>query len=74
MGEWLAFVQWPQCQEMARPGIVFEVQNDAGQSLFTPCVVPLGELPFDWKSPPVRFRAISEPPPRHSAPLPRPQK
>jgi hypothetical protein len=74
MGEWLAFAQWPLCREMARPGIIFEVQNGAGQSLFTPCVVALTELPLDWKSPPIRFRAITEPAPRRSAPLPPPQK
>jgi hypothetical protein len=73
MSEWLAFAQWAQCREMARPGIIFEIQNGEGQSLFTPCVVPLVEVPFDWRSPPVRFRAIPEPAPQRSVPLPGPR-
>ena len=72
MSEWLAYEQWPQCREMVRPGIIFEIQNAAGQSMLTPCVVPLPALPFDWQLPPIRFRAIAEPPPQRSAPLPGP--
>jgi hypothetical protein len=30
------------------------------------------ETPFDWKSPPTRFRAVEEKPPTHSAPIPEP--
>ena len=73
MSEWMAIAQWQQCREMERPGIVFEIQNAAGQSMFTPCVMPLPPLPFDWKSPPLRFRAVKEPAPEHSSPIPPPK-
>ena len=59
--------------KMSRPGaagIIFEIGNAEGKSLFTPCVMPLPPMPFDWKSAPVRFRAVAEPPAQHSAPLP----
>jgi hypothetical protein len=74
MGEWIAIAQWEQCREMARPGIVFEIRNGDGNSMFTPCVVPLPPAPFDWKSPPVEFRAVREDDtnPGRSAPLPKP--
>jgi hypothetical protein len=39
--------------------------------LLTPCVVPL-EVPFDWRSPPLKFRLVAEPEPRHSDPIPAP--
>ena len=29
MGEWIAIEQWERCVEMARPGIVFEIRNEA---------------------------------------------
>ena len=70
VSEWMAIAQWQQCRAMERPGIVFEIQNAAEQSMFTPCVVPMPPPPFDWKSPPVRFRAVTERPPEHSAPIP----
>lgn len=70
MAEWVDFDRWPDCPEMATPGIVFEVGNDAGQSLVTPCVVPL-EWPAGW-APPVRFRAVVAPAPSHSGPIPKP--
>jgi hypothetical protein len=73
MGEWISIAQWHECERMARAGIVFEIRNAEGRSLFSPCVVPLPPMPFDWKQPPVRFRAISEQKPEHSAPLPRPK-
>ena len=41
MGEWMAIAQWHECEQMARPGIVFELRNSEGQSLFTPCVAQL---------------------------------
>jgi hypothetical protein len=31
-------------------------------------------LPFDWKSPPVQFRLVEEPKPRHSEPVPKPRQ
>lgn len=73
MSEWISIAQWQECVNMARPGIIFEIRNAEGQSLLTPCVVPLPNMPFDWKSPPVRFRAVAEPRPEHSTPIPPPK-
>jgi hypothetical protein len=73
MGEWMAIAEWQRCLEMARPGIVFEMRNAAGQSLFTPCVPVVPSTPFDWTSPPLKFRAVREAPPEHSAPIPPPK-
>lgn len=72
MSEWIAIAQWEKCLELARPGVIFEISNAEGKSLFTPCVVPLPQVPFDWKSAPIRFRAIKEPAPQRSAPIPPP--
>jgi len=71
MGEWIDFDRWHECVEMERPGIIFEVSNQADLRLFTRCVVPL-EVPFDWESRPVRFRVVPAPLPRRSDPLPEP--
>ena len=71
--DWVAIAQWQQCPAMERPGIVFEIQNAAGQSMFTQCVVPMPPPPFVWASPPVRFRAVTEQPPEHSTPIPPPK-
>ena len=73
MGEWLSITEWQNCVQLARPGIIFEIRNADGQSLFTPCVYPLPAMPFDWKSPPVMFRAIPQPKPEHSPPMPPPK-
>jgi hypothetical protein len=73
MSEWMAIERWPECVKLARPGIVFEIQNAGRQSLFTPCVEPLPAMPLDWTSPPVRFRAVREGRPQHSPPLPAPK-
>jgi len=73
MSEWIDFDRWHECMAMARPGIVFEIANADGQRLFTPCVLPLPPVPFDWKSPPLQFRAVAEPPAERSAPLPEPK-
>ena len=70
MGEWIAIAQWHECEKMARPGIIFELRNSDGQSLLTPCVAQIPPTPFDWKSPPVMFRAIPAPKPQHSTPMP----
>lgn len=70
MSEWMAIEQWEQCRALAKPGIVFELQNAEGLSMITPCVVPAPAAPFDWKSAPVRFRAIVEPKPERSEPIP----
>ena len=40
MSEWMAIAQWQECEKLARPGIIFELRNSEGQSLFTPCVRP----------------------------------
>lgn len=74
MSEWMAIAQWEKCRELARPGVIFEISNADGKSLFTLCVMPLPPVPFDWKSPPLRFRAIAEPVPQRSSPLPTPSK
>jgi hypothetical protein len=71
-GGWISMEDWARCVELSRPGIVFEIRNAEGLSLFTPCVMPLPAMPFDWKSPPLRFRAVAEPPPERSAPIPLP--
>jgi hypothetical protein len=73
MSDWIPYERWQDCVRMERPGYVFEVANDRGRSLFTPCTVPL-RLPFDWTTPPTRFRLVAEPPPRRSSPIPAPQK
>ena len=73
MSEWLAIAEWQRCVEMARPGIVFEIRNAEGNSLFTPCVTPLPAMPFDWKGPPVEFRPVPESAPLHSTPIPPPK-
>jgi hypothetical protein len=73
MSEWIAIAQWHQCRDLERPGIVFELQNVEGLSLFTPCTQDVPKAPFDWTSPPVRFRAIAEPKPERSSPLPSPR-
>ena len=73
MGEWMAIDDWERCLEMARPGIVFEIRNAEGLSLFTPCVIPLPDMPFDWATGPVEFRAVVEAAPEHSTPIPPPK-
>lgn len=72
VGEWMPIERWPECLRLAKPGIIFELSNAEGKTMFTPCVMPLPPAPFDWKSTPVRFRAIPEPVPQHSSPLPAP--
>ena len=74
MGEWISIEQWQECERLARPGIVFEISNAEGKSMFTPCVVPLPPAPFDWKSAPLRFRTVPEAVPERSAPIPPPKR
>ena len=71
MSEWIAIEKWHECGKLARPGIVFEIRNADGQSLLTPCVQPLPNMPFDWSSPAIRFRAVAERVPERSAPIPK---
>ena len=73
MGEWIAIAQWHECQKMAQPGIIFELKNSDGQRLFASCADQLPPTPFDWKSPPLMFRAITAPKPQHSTPMPPPK-
>jgi hypothetical protein len=72
MSEWMAISEWERCVEMARPGIVFEIRNRDGLSMFAPCATALPDAPFDWKLPPLEFRAVAEAPPVRSNPLPPP--
>jgi hypothetical protein len=58
---------------MTRPGIVFELKNAEGLTLLTPCVATVPATPYGWKSPPVMFRAVQAPKPRHSEPMPPPK-
>jgi hypothetical protein len=74
VSEWMAIAQWHECERLTRPGIVFEIQNAEGLSLFTPCTPTIPQMPFDWKSPPVRFRAVLQERPRHSEPIPAPKR
>jgi hypothetical protein len=73
MSDWMAIAEWHRCAEFVRPGIVFELRNAAGQSMFTHCVTPLPPSPFDWNSPAIQFRAVKEPPPERSTPIPPPK-
>jgi len=61
MDEWIAIERWAECQQMARPGFVFEIRNGAGQSLLAGRG-PLLSQPFDWSAGPVRFRMVREGP------------
>lgn len=72
MSEWYPIDRWQDCQSLARPGTVFELQNAEGKSLVTHCG-PLPAYPFDWTTGPVRFRQVIEQAPSHSAPLPPPR-
>jgi hypothetical protein len=71
--DWISIADWARCIELSRPGIVFEIRNAEGLSLFTPCVMPPPEAPFDWKLPPLEFRAVPESAPEHSDPIPLPR-
>lgn len=73
MSEWTPISEWHQCVELAKPGIIFEIRNAEGQSLFTGCTSAFS-TPFDWKSPPIVFRAIPAPKPVHSEPMPEPRR
>ena len=72
MNEWMAIAQWHECQKMARPGIVFELKNADGQTLLSTCAAEVPAKPFDWKSPPLVFRAVAAPAPQRSTPMPPP--
>lgn len=72
-GGWISMEDWARCVELSRAGIVFEIRNAEGLSLFTPCVMPPPDAPFDWKLPPLEFRPVPEAPPERSDPIPLPQ-
>ena len=74
MDGWMTIAQWHTCANWAGPGMVFELANAEGQSMFSPCVRPVPAAPWDWTSPPDRFRPVSAMPQRHSEPLPLPVK
>ena len=74
MTEWIDIARWPEGAAMTRPGVVFELRNADGLTMRTPWVQPLPSAPFDWRSPPVAFRAIPEPPAVRSDPLPAPSQ
>jgi hypothetical protein len=74
MSDWVPIVQWSECRQMERPGIIFELRNAEGLSMFSPCAATLPAAPQDWKSPPVAFRAIAGQRPRHSTPIPKAEK
>ena len=74
MSDWVDIKDWDLCAQMERPGIVFEVRNAEGQSMLTPCTQLLPKPPFDWKSAPLKFRAVTEPPSQHSSPIPKPKQ
>lgn len=73
MSDWMDFEHWAECEQLARPGYVFEVVNGEEQRLFTNCVQPLVK-PWDWTSDPVRFRLVPEQQPRRSKPMPKPDR
>ena len=70
----MAIAQWHECVKLARPGVVFEIRNAQGQSMLSPCVQPVPQAPFDWTSPPLRFRVVAAERPRHSSPMPAPKR
>jgi hypothetical protein len=69
---WIPMDEWARCVELSRPGIVFEIRNGEVLSLFTECVQPPPDAPFDWKLPPLEFRPVLESPAEHSDPIPKP--
>jgi len=73
MSEWVDFSRWPDCKEMERPGIVFEVANAEDLRMLTPCAVQF-QVPLDWKSGPMRFRPVAQSRPQHSSPIPAPRE
>ncbi len=72
LNDWRPMQDWRQCVQLARPGLIFEIRNAEGLSLFAECSETPPAAPWDWKSPPVEFRPIAEPTPRHSTPMPKP--
>jgi hypothetical protein len=74
MSEWMDIARWPECVEMMKSGVVFEIRNAEGRTMLTPCVQPLPQMPFDWKSRPTQFRAVAERRPEHSSPMPEPKR
>jgi len=62
-----------RARRAAAPGIVFELKNAEGRTMLSPCVAQVPAKPFDWKSPPVMFRAVDAPKPQRSTPMPPPK-
>jgi hypothetical protein len=68
--EWFPIKEWGRCAELARTGLVFEIRNSDGLSLFAECSTLIPEAPWDWQSPPIEFRAVPQLPAERSMPLP----
>jgi hypothetical protein len=73
MSEWMSIDRWAECRTMERPGIIFEVRNAVGQTMLTRCT-PTPLRSFDWTSGPTQFRAVPDPGPRRSGPIPPPRE
>jgi hypothetical protein len=71
MADWVPIAKWHDCASMVRPGIIFELRNADGESLFSPCSQNLPTTPFDWKSPPTEFRPVMAEKPHRSGPMPK---
>jgi hypothetical protein len=69
--EWMDMALWADCARLERPGYVFEIENAQGMTIQTPCTAQV-DVPFDWTSPPLRFRLIAEQPAVRSTPMPKP--
>lgn len=69
--EWMDMSLWAHCRRLERPGYVFELENAEGLKLWTSCVEVV-DVPFDWTSPPRRFRLVVEPPAERAGPMPKP--
>lgn len=66
---WLSMDRWSECRRLERPGYVVEIENAEGMKVWTGCLDAI-EVPFDWTSPPLRFRLVPKPPPARDDPLP----
>ena len=70
-GKWMSMERWPASAAMERPGYVFELENRYGMTIQMHWDEEI-ILPFDWTSPPLRFRLIVEAEAERSGPIPPP--
>ena len=70
-GDWMNMDLWSECARMERPGYVFEIENAQGMTIQMHCAEAI-PVPWDWTSPPQRFRLIVEPEAIRSDPIPPP--